>query len=212
MADLQALAQFLRQGKAKEVKEIAEQAIAEGTSAKEVLQSGLMAGMDVIGKQFKNNEIFVPEVLIAARAMNAGMEILKPHLAQSGVEAKGTVVIGTVKGDLHDIGKNLVAMMMEGKGLTVIDLGTDVSPARFVEEAQAKHAQIIACSALLTTTMKEMEQVVKAVESSGLRNKVQIMVGGAPVTESFCKSIGADAYSPDAATASETAVELCSAG
>lgn len=212
MADLQAMSQYLQQGKAKEVKELTQQAIDEGTDVKEILESGLMSGMDVIGKKFKNNEVFVPEVLIAARAMNAGMEVLKPHLAQSGIEAKGTVVIGTVKGDLHDIGKNLVAMMMEGKGLTVVDLGSDVPSGRFVEEAQKHNAQIIACSALLTTTMKEMEQVVKAVESSGIRDKVRIMIGGAPVTDSFCTSIGADAYSPDAASASELAVEFCRTG
>ncbi len=211
MADLRAISEFLQKGNAKEVRELTRQAIEEGVDPKQILEQGMMAGMDVIGKKFKNNEVFVPEVLIAARAMNAGMEALKPLLAGAGVKSRGTVVIGTVKGDLHDIGKNLVAMMMEGKGLSVIDLGTDVSPSKFVEEAVANNAQIIACSALLTTTMKEMEQVVKHVNDAGIRDKIKIMVGGAPVTESFCKSIGADRYTPDAASASETAVELCGA-
>ncbi len=211
MADLQALSEFLQKGKAKEVRELTQQAIDEGLSPKDILENGLMAGMDVIGTKFKNNEVFVPEVLIAARAMNAGMEALKPLLADAGVKAKGTVVIGTVKGDLHDIGKNLVSMMMEGKGLQVIDLGTDVSPEKFVAAAQEHNAQIIACSALLTTTMKEMERVVKQVSEAGIRDQVKIMVGGAPVTDSFCKSIGADRYTPDAASASEAAVELCGA-
>ena len=211
MADLKALSEFLQKGKAKEVKELTQQAIDEGLGPQEILEGGLMAGMDVIGKKFKNNEVFVPEVLIAARAMNAGMEVLKPLLADAGVKARGTVVIGTVKGDLHDIGKNLVAMMMEGKGLTVIDLGTDVSAEQFVEAAQSNNAQIVACSALLTTTMKEMEQVVKAFQDAGTRDQVKVMVGGAPVTNSFCSSIGADVYSPDAASAAEAAVELCDA-
>jgi len=163
----------------------------------------------VIGVKFKNNEVFVPEVLIAARAMNAGMEILQPLLAAGNAQNRGTVVIGTVKGDLHDIGKNLVGMMMKGKGLTVIDLGTDVAPKRFVEEAVSHNANIIACSALLTTTMKEMEAVVKAVKEAGLQDKIKVMVGGAPVTESFKNTIGADRYTPDAATAAEVALEMC---
>lgn len=141
--------------------------------------------------------------------MNAGTELLKPLLIEDGVETKGTVVIGTVKGDLHDIGKNLVAMMMEGKGMKVVDLGSDVSAEKFVEAAQEQKANIIACSALLTTTMNQMKNVVKAVEDAGLRDSVKIMVGGAPVTESFCENIGADRYTADAATAAETAVELC---
>ncbi len=211
MADLKALSEFLQKGKAKEVKELTQQAVDEGLGPQEILEGGLMAGMDVIGKKFKNNEVFVPEVLIAARAMNAGMEVLKPLLADAGVKARGTVVIGTVKGDLHDIGKNLVAMMMEGKGLTVVDLGTDVPAEKFVEAVNANNAQIVACSALLTTTMKEMEQVVKAFQDAGTRDQVKVMVGGAPVTDSFCSSIGADVYSPDAASAAEAAVELCDA-
>ncbi|ADK81851.1 corrinoid protein [Sediminispirochaeta smaragdinae] len=209
MADMMQLSEFLQKGRAKEVKELVQQAIDEGMSAKAILEGGLMHGMGIIGEKFKKNEIFVPEVLIAARAMNAGTELLKPLLIEDGVETKGTVVIGTVKGDLHDIGKNLVAMMMEGKGMKVVDLGSDVSAEKFVEAAQEQKANIIACSALLTTTMNQMKNVVKAVEDAGLRDSVKIMVGGAPVTESFCENIGADRYTADAATAAETAVELC---
>jgi corrinoid protein of di/trimethylamine methyltransferase len=209
MADMKALSEFLQKGKAKEVKELTQQAVDEGMGPEEILDQGLLPGMNVIGVKFKNNEVFVPEVLIAARAMNAGMEILKPLLAAGNVQSRGTVVIGTVKGDLHDIGKNLVGMMMKGKGLNVIDLGTDVAPKRFVEEAVANNANIIACSALLTTTMKGMEQVVKAVKEANLQEKIKVMIGGAPVTESFKNTIGADRYPPDAATAAEVALELC---
>ena len=209
MADMKALSEFLQKGKAKEVKELVQQAVDEGMGAEDILDQGLLEGMNVIGVKFKNNEVFVPEVLIAARAMNAGMEILKPLLAAGNAQNRGTVVIGTVKGDLHDIGKNLVGMMMKGKGLTVIDLGTDVARKRFVEEAVSNNANIIACSALLTTTMKEMEAVVKAVNEAGLHDKIKVMVGGAPVTESFKNTIGADKYTPDAATAAEVALELC---
>lgn len=209
MADLMQLSEFLQKGRAKEVKELVQEAINEGVSAKEILEGGLMHGMGIIGEKFKKNEVFVPEVLIAARAMNAGTELLKPLLIDDGVEAKGTVVIGTVKGDLHDIGKNLVAMMMEGKGLNVIDLGSDVSAETFIEKAQEHKAQIICCSALLTTTMNQMKSVVQAAQEADLRNKVKIMIGGAPVTESFCETIGADAYTPDAASAAEAAIEFC---
>ncbi|MCF7944613.1 MAG: corrinoid protein [Spirochaetia bacterium] len=210
MADLNALSEFLQKGRANEVKELVQQALDEGLTPKSILEEGLMAGMSVIGDKFKKNEIFVPEVLIAARAMNAGMVVLKPKLVDTGVETKGTVVIGTVKGDLHDIGKNLVGMMMEGKGLEIVDLGTDVTPQKFVEAAKEKGAQIIACSALLTTTMNEMGNVVKAVEEAGLRDSIKIMIGGAPITDAFCESIKADAYTPDAATAAEKAIEFCS--
>ncbi len=209
MADMKALSEFLQKGKAKDVKELTQQAVDEGMKPEEILDQGLLAGMSIIGVKFKNNEVFVPEVLIAARAMNAGMAILKPLLVADNMVSRGTVVIGTVKGDLHDIGKNLVAMMMEGKGLTVINLGTDVAPSRFVEEAIQHKADIIACSALLTTTMREMENVVKAVKDAGI--PVKVMIGGAPVTESFKEKIGADAYTPDAATASEVALQMCKA-
>jgi len=209
MADMKAISEFLQKGRAKEVKELVQKALDEGMGPQEILEQGLLDGMNIIGQKFKNNEVFVPEVLIAARAMNGGMEILKPHLISANVQDKGTVVIGTVKGDLHDIGKNLVGMMMKGKGLQVVDLGTDVPAARFVQEAIAHNAKIIACSALLTTTMREMEQVVKAVDEAGLRGKIRVMIGGAPVTDNFCRSINADRYTPDATSAAEAALAFC---
>jgi len=165
--------------------------------------------MSIVGEKFKNNEVFVPEVLIAARAMNAGVEILRPHLISAGVESKGTVVIGTVKGDLHDIGKNIVKMMLEGKGLAVIDLGVDVAPEAFVEAAKEHNADIICCSALLTTTMTEMKNVVDLAKDAGIRDNVKIMVGGAPITQNFCDSIGADVYTSDAASCSDAALKIC---
>ena len=207
--DLQQISLKLQAGKARDVKALVQQAIDEGIPAHEILEKGLVAGMNVIGEKFKNNEVFVPEVLVAARAMNMGASLLKPLLAAEGVKATGKVCIGTVKGDLHDIGKNLVKMMLEGKGLEVIDLGTDVSPETFVKTAQEENCQIICCSALLTTTMGVMGEVVKAVTDAGLRDKVKIMIGGAPVTEAFCRQIGADAYTPDAASAADRAAAYC---
>ena len=201
----------MQKGKAKIVKELVQQAIDEGVDPAQILNEGLLAGMNVIGEKFKNNEVYVPEVLVAARAMNMGTQILKPHLAAAGVVASGKVCIGTVQGDLHDIGKNLVKMMMEGKGLEVVDLGTDVAPETFVQTAIEQNCQVICCSALLTTTMGVMADVVKAVEAAGIRDKVKIMVGGAPVTDEFCKQIGADCYTSDAASAADAAVELCKA-
>lgn len=165
--------------------------------------------MGVIGEKFKKDEVFVPQVLIAARAMNAGIEILKPYLAEAGVDSKWTVIIGTVKGDLHDIGKNLVKMMIEGKGFTVIDLGVDVPGEKFVEAIREYEADIVACSSLLTTTMNEIGNVVKAIEDAGLRDNVKIMIGGAPVTQEFCDSIGADCYTDDAASAADAAAAFC---
>lgn len=209
MVDLKLIAENLQKGRAKDVEALVQQALAENIPAKEILELGLMSGMSVVGDRFKKNEVFVPEVLIAARAMNAGMKILKPALVSAGVKARGTVVLGTVKGDLHDIGKNLVGMMMEGAGLRVVDLGTDVAPERFVEAAKAENADVIACSALLTTTMTQMKNVVQAATDAGIRSTVKIMIGGAPVTEGFCQSIGADRYTPDAATAAEVAASLC---
>ena len=206
---LQDISAKLQAGKAKDVKALVQQAIDEGIPAKQILEEGLLSGMSVIGEKFKNNEIFVPEVLIAARAMNMGAGLLKPLLAESGVKATGKVCIGTVKGDLHDIGKNLVKMMLEGKGLEVIDLGTDVAPETFVKTAVEENCQIICCSALLTTTMGVMGDVVKAAENAGIRDQVKIMVGGAPITQSFCDEIGADVYTSDAASAADAAIELC---
>lgn len=198
----------LQKGKAKIVKGLVQQAIDEGLPAKQILEDGLMAGMAIIGEKFKNNEVFVPEVLVAARAMNRGAALLKPILSENGVQATGKVCIGTVKGDLHDIGKNLVKMMLESKGLEVVDLGTDVSPAQFIDAVKNEGCQIICCSALLTTTMNTMGEVVEAAKVAGIRDQVKIMIGGAPVTEEFCQKIGADCYTPDAATAAEQAVRL----
>ena len=199
----------IQAGKAKIVTELVQQAIDAGIPAQKILEEGLLAGMGIIGEKFKNNEVFVPEVLIAARAMNRGVALLKPLLVQDGVEATGKVCIGTVKGDLHDIGKNIVKMMMEGKGLEVVDLGTDVPAETFIQAAIEQNCQVICCSALLTTTMPIMAEVVKAAEAAGIREKVKIMIGGAPVTEAFCQQIGADAYTADATTAADTAVSFC---
>ena len=209
MSILNDISENLQRGKAKVVKELVQQAIDQGIPAQQILDEGLLSGMNVVGEKFKNNEVFVPEVLVAARAMNMGASLLKPLLAESGLKASGRVCIGTVKGDLHDIGKNLMKMMMEGKGLEVIDLGTDVAPETFVETAQKENCSVICCSALLTTTMGVMGDVVKAAEAAGIRDHVKIMVGGAPVTEAFCQQINADKYTPDAATAADVAVELC---
>jgi len=208
MAILEDISAALQKGKSKDVKELVQQAIDQGIGARAILEQGLLDGMNVIGGKFKRNEVFVPEVLIAARAMNAGTALLKPHLATAGVEATGKVVIGTVKGDLHDIGKNLVRMMMEGKGLEVIDLGVDVSAEKFIAAVHEHHPDIVALSALLTTTMSEMKVVVEALNSAGLRDKVDVMIGGAPVSEGFRASIGADAYTADAASASDGAITL----
>ena len=209
--DLNEISLQLQAGKAKIVKTLVQQAIDEGIPSQKILEEGLLAGMSVIGEKFKNNEVFVPEVLVAARAMNMGANLLKPLLAEDGVKATGKVCIGTVKGDLHDIGKNLVKMMMEGKGLEVVDLGTDVAPETFVKTAQEQGCQVICCSALLTTTMCEMENVVKQANEAGIHGKVKIMVGGAPVTQAFCEQIGADCYTPDAASAADAAVAFCKA-
>ena len=206
---LEEIAQKVRSGKVKDTTALVQQAIDEGIPAQEILEQGLVAGMNVIGELFKNNEVFVPEVLIAARAMNQGAQLLKPLLLEEGVQASGKVCIGTVQGDLHDIGKNLVKMMLEGKGLDVIDLGVDVAPETFIQTAIDQNCQVIMCSALLTTTMGVMGDVVNAAEKAGIRDRVKIMVGGAPVTEAFCHQIGADAYTPDATSAAEKAVEFC---
>ena len=206
---LEQISENLQKGRAKAVKELVQQAVDQGLSPEQILEEGLLSGMNVVGEKFKKNEVFVPEVLVAARAMNMGTQVLKPLLVQAGVQATGRVCIGTVKGDLHDIGKNLVKMMMEGKGLEVIDLGTDVSPETFVKTAVEQDCQIICCSALLTTTMGVMGEVVKQAEAAGIRDKVKIMVGGAPVTESFCQQIGADKYTSDAASAADAAVAFC---
>ena len=207
--DLHEISEKVQAGKRKDVAALVQQAIDEGIPAQKILEEGLVDGMNVIGEKFKTNEVFVPEVLVAARAMNAGTALLKPLLTAEGVTASGKVCIGTVQGDLHDIGKNRVKMMLEGKGLEVIDLGTDGSAETFVETAKNEGCQIICCSALLTTTMGVMADVVKAAEAAGIRDKVKIMIGGAPVTEEYCRQIGADAYTSDAASAADKALEFC---
>ena len=211
MSIFEEISSFLQQGRAPKVKELVTQALADGEDAGKILSEGLLSGMAVIGGKFKNNEVYVPEVLIAARAMNAGMEILKPALASGEVKARGKAILGTVKGDLHDIGKNLVKIMFEGKGIEVIDLGTDVAPEKFVEAAVEQNADFIACSALLTTTMGVMKDVVDKAVEMGVRDKFRIMVGGAPVTDNYKDSIGADYYAPDAASASDIALQICTA-
>ena len=205
MGTLSEISEALQKGRAKLVKTLIPQALEEGISAQQILEEGLLSGMGIIGEKFKNNEVFVPEVLVAARAMNVGAELLKPYLTEAGVESKGKVCLGTVKGDLHDIGKNLVRMMFEGKGLEVIDLGVDVDADTFIQTAIDNDCQIIACSALLTTTMSAMGDVVNKAKEAGIRDKVKIMVGGAPVTDAFCQTIGADAYTRDAASAADVA-------
>ena len=203
------ISETMQKGRRKPLMQLVEKALSEGIAPQEIIENALLPGMSIVGEKFKNNEVFVPEVLVAARAMNAGMDLLKKHMAGEGLESKGPAVLGTVKGDLHDIGKNLVKIMLEGKGLTVIDLGTDVSAEKFVETAIANNARLICCSALLTTTMSEMKAVVDLCTEKGIRDQVKIMVGGAPVTQSFCESIGADCYTADAASASDAALTFC---
>lgn len=204
------ISELLQKGNMPEVVRLCQEEVDAGSPASEILES-LLSGMSVIGGKFKRNEVFVPEVLIAARAMNGGLDVIKPLLAAEGVESVGKVVIGTVKGDLHDIGKNLVAMMLTGAGLEVIDLGVDVSSDKYIAAIEEHDADIICMSALLTTTMTYMKTVVDALEEKGVRDKVKIMVGGAPVTDDFAAEIGADKYTPDAATAAEVAKALVTA-
>ncbi len=206
MADLKALADAVIRGDQATAVNVTKQALGEGTAPKQVLDQGLIAGMDVVGARFKNNEIYIPEVLIAARAMKMAMEVLEPELVKAGVQPIGKLIIGTVQGDLHDIGKNLVAMMLKGAGFEVIDLGVDVSPDKFAAEAKARNVNLIGMSALLTTTMPGMEKTIKALQTAGVKAKV--MVGGAPVTQSFADRIGAHGYSPDAASAVDMAKSL----
>jgi 5-methyltetrahydrofolate--homocysteine methyltransferase len=205
MVDLNNVSDALQRGDAEKVEELVKQALEKNLLPKDILENGLIKGMDIIGAKFKKNEVYVPEVLIAARAMHAGMSILQPKLTESGVKNIGTVAIGTVKGDLHDIGKNLVKMMLEGAGFEVIDLGTDVTTDKFVEAVKEHKPNIIGMSALLTTTMVNMAEVIKALEATGLRDKVKIMIGGAPITQNYADQIGADGYSPDAASAVDKA-------
>lgn len=209
MADLQALADALIKGDRNKVSELTKQAIAEKMGPKEILEKGLIAGMNVVGKRFKANEVYVPEVLIAARAMKAGMEILQPELAKAGIQPIATVVLGTVKGDLHDIGKNLVNMMLTGGGLKVVDIGIDAPAEKFVEAVKRENAQICAMSALLTTTMPQMRDVINALKAANV--DVKTIVGGAPVTQSYADEIGADGYAADAASAVDITKKLIGA-
>jgi len=205
-ADLKALSEAVITGDPNTAVAITKQAIGERISAKDILNEGLIAGMEVVGVRFKNNEVYIPEVLMAARAMKMAMQVLEPELVKAGVQPIGKLVIGTVQGDLHDIGKNLVAMMMKGAGFDVIDLGVDVASEKFIERAKATGAQLVGMSTLLTTTMAGMEKTLEAIRSAGLGAKV--MVGGAPVTQSYADKIGADGYAPDAASAVDVAKRL----
>jgi 5-methyltetrahydrofolate--homocysteine methyltransferase len=206
MADLQALANAIIKGDQNTAVEFTKAALSEGATAKSILDEGLIAGMDVIGARFKKNEVYIPEVLIAARAMKMAMEVLEPELAKEGVEPVGKLIIGTVQGDLHDIGKNLVAMMLKGAGFEVIDLGVDIGPEKFVEQAKASGAELIGMSALLTTTMPAMEKTIAALKAAGVSAK--IMIGGAPVTQNYADKVGAHGYAADAASAVDTAKAL----
>ena len=205
MSIVQEISEFLQKGRAKNVKALVQQALDEGVDAKVILNEGLLDGMMIMGGKFKRNELLVPEVLVAARAMNAGMAILEPVLVEIGNEPVGKAVVGTVKGDLHDIGKNLVAMMLKGAGLEVIDLGVDVEPESFIAKAEEVGADMIGMSALLTTTMQNMKETIDLLKEKGLRDKYIVMVGGAPINESFAEEIGADFYTADAASAAEVA-------
>ncbi len=207
---LQKIAEELIKGNYPEMPKLVQQALDAKIPPSKILNEGLVAGMDVVGEKFRRDEFFMPEVLIAARAMQAGMDILRPKLVETGVKLAGKVVLGTVKGDLHDIGKNLVGMMMEGSGFQVIDLGIDIPPEKFVDAVRTNQPNVLGLSALLTTTMPKMKETIESLIEAGLRNKVKIMVGGAPVTEKFAKDIGADGYAPDAATAVEKVRELVS--
>ena len=206
MADLKALAEATIKGDQSAAIEITKVALAENVSAESILNEGLIAGMDVVGDRFSKNEIYIPEMLIAARAMKSAMEILEPILAKEGVEPIGKFLVGTVAGDLHDIGKNLVAMMMKGAGFEVIDLGVDISAEKFVEQAKSTAIQLIGMSTLLTTTMPAVEKTLKALKEAGVSAK--IMIGGAPVTQAYADKIGADGYSADAASAVDVAKSL----
>ncbi len=210
MADFEALQQAIINGKNKDSLALTEALLAEGVTAKQILDEGMIPGMNVVGEKFKNNEFYVPEVLIAARAMKAAMDLVRPKLLEAKVEPKGRVAIATVRGDLHDIGKNLVAMMLEGAGYDIIDLGVDCSPEQFVDAVVSQGAGLIAMSALLTTTMPSMKETVDALKEAGVRDKAKVMIGGAPVTQQYADEIGADGYSADAASAVDLANSLIS--
>jgi 5-methyltetrahydrofolate--homocysteine methyltransferase len=201
----------IMEGDATSAPALVNQALGQGLPAPQILNEGMIAAMEHVGKLFEEGEFFVPEMLIAARAMQAGLSVLKPHLAQAEVKAAGRVVAGTVKGDLHDIGKNLVCMLLEGAGFEIIDLGTDVAPEKFVQVVQEGRADIMALSALLTTTMPNMKVTIEALKNAGVRNNVKVMIGGAPVTQAYADQIGADGYAPDASRAVALAKSLVGA-
>ena len=205
MSICQTISEKVQAGRAKEVVALVTEALADGIAPETILNEGLVTGMNIIGEKFKNNEVFVPEILVAARAMNRGMQTLKPALTREGIEPIGKAVICTVKGDMHDIGKNLVKIMIEGQGIECIDLGVDVDPARVVETVRDNDVQIVCLSALLTTTIYGQKDVIDALREAGLRDKVKVMVGGAPVTQAFADEIGADCYTLDAASAAQAA-------
>ncbi len=202
---LQKVSEELQKGNYQEVPKLIQQALNAKIPPVKILSDGLVAGMDIVGDKFRRDELFMPEVLISAKAMQAGMEILRPKLIEAGAKLAGKIVVGTVKGDLHDIGKNLVGMLMEGAGFQVIDLGTDVASEKFVEAVKSQKPNLLGLSALLTTTMPKMKEVVESLVEAGMRSSVKVMIGGAPVTEKFAKDIGADGYAPDAASAVEKA-------
>lgn len=208
MSIIEQISENLMKGNARDVEMLVTQAISDGVPVRDILNKGLLSGMGIIGEKFKKNEVYVPEVLIAARAMKAGMAVLKPELVTAGVDPVGTVVIGTVKGDLHDIGKNLVCMMLEGAGFKVVDAGINVDAAKMIELAKENKAGLIGASALLTTTMTAMKDIVEAIKSASLSESVKLMIGGAPVTQAFADEIGADGYAPDAASAADLARKL----
>jgi 5-methyltetrahydrofolate--homocysteine methyltransferase len=208
MADYEALRQAVISGKVAQVKELTQKALGEGVNPQEVLDRGLIPAMDIVGSKFSCHEFYIPEMLIAARAMQAGIALLKPGLAAQGGKPRGKVVIGTVRGDLHDIGKNLVALMLQGGGFEVIDLGADVQPERFVEAVRSGQPNFVMMSALLTTTMLSMKDTIEALKAAGIRNQVKVAVGGAPVTQRFCDEIGADFYAANATGAVITAKHL----
>ncbi len=205
MANFEEISKYLIEGNANKVKELTQQAVDGGTPAGDILKKALIPGMDIVGKKFRANEFYVPEVLIAARAMHASMDVLNPLLAEGDVETAGKVILGTVQGDLHDIGKNLVRMMLEGGGFEVIDMGTDVKPEAFVEAIKKEKPDIVGLSALLTTTMVNMKDVLNAISEAGIRDQVKVMIGGAPVTQRYTDEIGADGYAADASTAVDVA-------
>jgi 5-methyltetrahydrofolate--homocysteine methyltransferase len=205
---LEQMQKDLYEGNFDEVESATKAALESGMTAQEILNNGLVAGMNVVGRDFKSGDLFIPEVLMCAKAMHAGLEVLRPLLAEAGAKSQGKVILGTVEGDLHDIGKNLVSMMLQGAGFEIVDLGTDVKPKQFVTAVRDEGADLVGMSAMLTTTMPAMKSTIAALEEAGIRDKVKVIVGGAPVTSKFAEDIGADSYAPDAGAAVDTAREL----